>query len=272
MSQAVSLRSIQRSLVEALGDVHASLAARDIAYWIDGGTLLGAYRYGGFIPWDDDADMCVPRCLFPQALQALTEDLPPELQVTTQRENPMAVSAKVVILGLQGRAADGFESPVGVDIVAIDRVSRRLPRELLELSRSLAVREYSSQVPERPVPGDLWGRSWRTLWRSVPSPVVRPLQAGLRQAHRTATRAGSGALTYAIGSACSMPYYDVEWIVPLRKVAFSGLTLWGPSQPNAYLECLYGPHFASEPSAELRTGHFEDYSFSSPRPAHDPVR
>lgn len=52
------LKKIAFEVLCRVRDVCVSLGLR---YFLDGGTLLGAIRHKGYIPWDDDIDICMPR-------------------------------------------------------------------------------------------------------------------------------------------------------------------------------------------------------------------
>lgn len=56
---------------QALKEVIALLHKHNIPYWLDCGTLLGAQRYGGVIPWDFDLDMAILQKDFDNAFRAL---------------------------------------------------------------------------------------------------------------------------------------------------------------------------------------------------------
>ena len=55
----------------------------NIPYYMLGGTMLGAVRHGGIIPWDDDLDFGVPREFFDRLKQVLSDELPDPYRVVT---------------------------------------------------------------------------------------------------------------------------------------------------------------------------------------------
>lgn len=52
---------VQDELLEILKAFDRYARANDLRYSLDAGTLIGAVRHGGFIPWDDDIDVIMPR-------------------------------------------------------------------------------------------------------------------------------------------------------------------------------------------------------------------
>lgn len=60
------LHSLQQTLLGILDDILSVCAAKDIRWTLGGGSALGAVRHHGFIPWDDDLDINMPRSEWPR--------------------------------------------------------------------------------------------------------------------------------------------------------------------------------------------------------------
>ena len=71
-----TLRKAQLRMLEMLLAVDKICRKHNILYWIDFGTLLGAVRHKGFIPWDDDVDICVMEKDYNYLRDILIKELP----------------------------------------------------------------------------------------------------------------------------------------------------------------------------------------------------
>ena len=61
MEKEISLEEMKKMQVSILKYIKDVCAKNDLQYYLCGGTLLGAVRHGGFIPWDDDIDIFMLR-------------------------------------------------------------------------------------------------------------------------------------------------------------------------------------------------------------------
>lgn len=83
-----SLRQLQLKELELLKFFQKICADNNISYFALGGTLLGAIRHKGFIPWDDDIDVGIPRPDYERLCKILEEkDLPEGLRFHTYKNS-----------------------------------------------------------------------------------------------------------------------------------------------------------------------------------------
>lgn len=57
----IGMDELRQKQMEVLDYVSSFCDQQGIRYWIEGGTLLGAIRHKGYIPWDDDIDIAMLR-------------------------------------------------------------------------------------------------------------------------------------------------------------------------------------------------------------------
>ena len=68
-------RYLQLNELQLLVEVDRICRKYNIDYSLDGGTLLGAIRHQGFIPWDEDADVVFTRLEYAKFYEACKADL-----------------------------------------------------------------------------------------------------------------------------------------------------------------------------------------------------
>ncbi len=81
-----SLNDTQRYILQVLREVLRVLDELDIPYYMQGGTMLGAVRHEGFIPWDDDVDLGIIRQDYERLLTVVSEKLPEHLELRTYQD------------------------------------------------------------------------------------------------------------------------------------------------------------------------------------------
>lgn len=84
----MTLRELQLKELELLKQTIKIIENHNLSYFALGGTLLGAVRHKGFIPWDDDVDICMSRPDYEKFIEYAQKELPQGLELGYFKTNP----------------------------------------------------------------------------------------------------------------------------------------------------------------------------------------
>lgn len=82
-------REMQKYLLGILLAIDKVCREHNLRYYLVAGTMLGAVRHKGFIPWDDDADIALPRKDYDVLVEHAHEWLPGRYELVSYKQNPM---------------------------------------------------------------------------------------------------------------------------------------------------------------------------------------
>lgn len=74
---SAELKATWKVLLDILEEFIRIAKKYDLKWSMEGGSLLGAVRHKGFIPWDDDVDVVMPRKDYDKLIEVLPSELPP---------------------------------------------------------------------------------------------------------------------------------------------------------------------------------------------------
>ncbi|MBR4964252.1 MAG: LicD family protein [Alistipes sp.] len=248
------LRKNQEELLEILIDLAAICKEHNIQWWLSSGSLLGAARHEGFIPWDDDIDITMFRRDF-KRLQRIMHKLESEKYVY------QSMRSDIEYTNLYGklRKREGLALTTGkrhqylkykgqfIDIFSIEKTSYFAARASKVIYDILQHPTVYIKIK--------WLR--RTMVRFVEflclfiiNPILRVI--GLINPRKE--------YHYALGMAWPKSTFFIKDILPLTTTKFEGMDMPVPKDMDAYLTNVYGD-WRKMPTEEAiyRSIHSQEY-------------
>ncbi|MDR2955100.1 MAG: LicD family protein [Prevotella sp.] len=245
------LRTLQLKMLDILIAVTDICDKHNLTYWISGGTLLGAMRHGGFIPWDDDIDIELLLPDYKKLLKILPEELPDNLYLQTPKEKSYRLLfSKVrdknsIIHSEEEDMARYKEKGIFIDIFPEER-SYRWIKNIVDFFYGRAFRRIKRGRPFH---------SLKYFYEFTISLILYPIGMLLKWLARgicKITKPDNILHSYGIGNSTN---HNAAYMFPVGKVMFEGKEFFAPKDVDTYLRKQYGDYMVV-PSKEKRAAHF----------------
>lgn len=260
-----TLKSIQRSMTFVLREFDRICTALDLRYVVYGGTAIGAVRHGGFIPWDDDIDICMPREDYDRFFREAPALLGKEFVLIDSRTDPQYPKT-FGVLGLVGSefipglaAKRDYKMPLGIDLFPLDpipcdkRQFARQARASWVLGRLLYLKGTPKALVDLPGPAKIIVCSaMHTIHWALKLSRIR--YSTLIRAWEKVARRHEGSSSTLLGDFNTRDprrwSASLDELFPAQRVPFDNITVMLPRDYDTILTRGYGDYMQLPPESE----------------------
>lgn len=267
----ITLKKVQEAELEILRDFVELCEKNNLVYFGIAGTAIGAIRHGGFIPWDDDIDVAMPRKDFDKFVEIAREQYGDKYLVMNgnENENYPLLTTRWMIKETKfiEHALKNIDCQLGIflDIYPLDKIP---DDEKLFKKQARKAFFYSKLLILRSIPFPVLG--FKGIKAFVVHVICLIIHLLMRLFHiskkwlykkclDTSTMYNGLGETRRIDFLCdTTAYLNIHYnedIYPLKKVKFEDLYLNFPNKIEKNLKSAYGD-FMKLPPIEKRKNHY----------------
>ena len=251
------LRAVQLTELELLCEVNRICRKHAIAYRIVAGTLLGAVRNGGFIPWDDDADVAFLRGEYEKFRLVCQSELDTSRFYFQDHRNTPGYRWGYGKLRRKGtefvrlnQEHMPYEQGIFIDIFPYDGMpDNYLLRSLHCFQCFLYRKAFWSEVGWRTAKG--FELIAYQLLRKIPDDL---LYSSFDRFIKKSNRRRSKWIRILTFPTPTKDYgYKRKWALSVRNYTFEGVSLYGVAKYDEYLTFKFGDYMALPPEGQRKT-------------------
>ncbi len=263
------VRQAQLVMLRMLKIIDHICEKHNISYWLEAGTLLGAVRHKGFIPWDDDLDISMFRDDLEKFRRVAQDELPENMMMQAEMPSdqdykshrtdkgffsahvPIKIRDKESLIIRQSEVVgENFNQGIFVDIFSYDnKSSNKVVRKLADVVARKILKMKVTKLPK------IAKRKVRTRYKIMASlfsvsGLNRTQRAMIKFFNRKPTKyVGYGYDFYDEG------HFPKDSIFPLKRIAFEDTEFLVPRDPHTILTIKFGDYMKMPPEEDRKTHH-----------------